>query len=85
MAVDPIEDFARELKTSGVDVAIVRRVSAVVRARWGGAEVYIAAIDRATRDETAREALQAGASVAEAAKVAGCSPSTVRRRASRWL
>ena len=85
MAVDPIEDFARELKTSGVDVAIVRRVSAVVRARWGGAEVYIAAIDRAHRDEIAREALANGASVTEAARAAECSPSTVRRRRSEWF
>ncbi|NCA72718.1 MAG: hypothetical protein EOM91_22205, partial [Sphingobacteriia bacterium] len=85
VAVDPIEDMALELLTHGADAVLVRRVAGVVRARWGGAEIYIAAIDRASRDEAARAALDRGASILEAAKEAGCSPSTVRRRRSRWL
>ena len=81
-----ILDHARdELLTRGADPETVTAALAVVRQHWGGAECYILAIDRAARDEAARKALQAGASIEEAAKAAGCSPSTVRRRASRWL
>lgn len=85
MAVDAISEMAEALIQSGVEVSVVRRVSREIRIRWGGSQVYIHAVDRAARDETAREALARGASIQEAARAAECSPSTIRRRRSEWF
>jgi hypothetical protein len=85
MAVDALADMADALIAAGVEVVLVRRVTREVRVRWGGSQVYIHAIDRASRDETAREALARGASIQEAARVAECSPATIRRRRSEWF
>jgi GrpB-like predicted nucleotidyltransferase (UPF0157 family) len=85
MAVDALADMADALIAAGLEVVVVRRVAREVRTRWGGADCYIHSIDRAARDETAREALARGASIQEAARAAECSPSTIRRRRSEWF
>jgi GrpB-like predicted nucleotidyltransferase (UPF0157 family) len=85
MAVDALADMTDALIAAGLEVVVVRRVAREVRTRWGGSAVYIHAVDRAARDETAREALARGASIQEAARAAECSPSTIRRRRSEWF
>lgn len=81
---DILADAQRELIQAGADPDAVQRALQAVRGRWGGSQVYIHAVDRESRDEAARAALQRGATIQEAAKVAGCSPSTIRRRRSDW-
>lgn len=82
---DPIADMTETLLRHGIDPGLLRRVAREVRARWGGAEIYVRAIDPDERDRVAREALEHGASIEQAAHAAECSPSTIRRRRSRWL
>jgi hypothetical protein len=81
---DILDDARTELTARGLPADAVCEALRAVRARWGGADCYILSIDRAARDQAAREALARGASIQEAAKQAGCSVSTVRRRASTW-
>lgn len=85
MPEDILNDTASELLARGLPADAVQRALSEIRRRYGGSEVYVLAIDRQSRDEAAKAALQRGASIQEAARVAGCSVSTVRRRASRWL
>lgn len=85
MTSDVLDHAQRELTERGLDPATVSHALREVRRHWGGAECYILAIDRGERDRKAREALAQGASIVEAARAAGCSVSTVRRRRSNWL
>jgi transposase-like protein len=85
MALDIIDDVADGLASAGVDRALIMEVVRSIRQQWGGQQVYVRAIDRAQRDETIQAGLQAGVPVESIAEQAGCHPSTVRRRRSRWL
>lgn len=82
--MDALSDAAEALIQAGLEAAIVRRVLREVRVRWTG-QVYIQAIDRTARDQAAAEVLRQGGKDHEAAQVAGCSVSTIRRRRSEWL
>jgi hypothetical protein len=84
MPEDPLDLTKTLLLQHGVEPETARIVVSEVRRVFGGSAAYIMSIDRASRDEAARAALERGASIREAAKAAGCSPSTVRRRASSW-
>ncbi len=81
---DPLSMTKTLLLRHGVAPETARLVVSEVRRVFGGSQVYILAIDRSDRDEAAREALARGATLQEAARAAGCSPSTIRRRRSDW-
>jgi hypothetical protein len=81
---DILHDTATELLARGLDRETVQRALSEIRRRYGGSETYVMGIDRAARDQAARAALARGASIQEAARAAGCSPSTIRRRRSDW-
>lgn len=82
---DVLHDAAELLRISGVDQALIQRVIAELRRRWGGSADYIQRRDRATQDEVIKAALSQGRAINETAKAAGCSPRTIRRRKSEWL
>lgn len=82
---DLLSDAAELLKAAGIDSAIVQRVIRELRRRWGGDTPYIPQIDRDTRNETIKQALDTAQPIAVIAKKAGCSPATVRRKRSEWL
>ena len=82
---DVLNDAAELLKSAGVDGALIKRVVAELRRRWGGASEYIQRHDRQARDEAIRSALNDGQSVNEVAKAVDCSPRTIRRKRSEWL
>jgi hypothetical protein len=82
---DILTDTRETLLRLGADEARVLAAVAEIRHRWGSQSVYVQAIDRQERDRTAREALARGASLDEAARAAGCSTATIRRRVSKWL
>lgn len=82
---DILTDAADELLARGLAREPVMSALREIRRRYGGAETYVCGIDRASRDEAAREALARGASLDEAARLAGCSTTTIRRRSSKWL
>ena len=84
MPEDPLDLTRALLLQHGVEPETARIVVSEVRRVFGGSQVYILGIDRASRDEAARAALERGASIQEAARVAGCSTSTIRRRRSDW-
>ena len=85
MEQDPIEHMHRLLIRLGADPQAVRTASNETRKAFGGEQVYLRRIDRDARDQDIKQALQAGHKPEVAAKLAGCSPATVRRRRSRWL
>lgn len=82
---DVLNDAAELLKSAGVDGALIKRVVAELRRRWGGASEYIQRHDRQARDEAIRSALNDGQAVNEVAKAVDCSPRTIRRKRSEWL
>lgn len=81
---DILSDLRERLLAAGLDSAIVQRVILEARQFWGGETIYIPAVDRENRDAVIRAALEKGLSVDEAAKRAGVSARTVRRRQSSW-
>ena len=82
---DVLHDAADLLKSAGIDPALVQRIIAELRRRWGGAAEYIQRHDRRQRDEQIRVALEAGKPVDTIAKAVECSPRTIRRKRSEWL
>lgn len=82
--IDILSDLRERLQAAGLDPSIVQRVILEARQVWGGEQVYVQAVDRESRDVVIRAALEKGLSVDEAAKRAGVSARTVRRRASSW-
>ena len=85
MTDDVLDHARRTLIERGLDPTTISQALREVRLHWGGTTCYILAIDRDERDRAACEALAQGASLAEAARAAGCSVSTIRRRRSNWL
>ena len=85
MEPDPLDTMRDYLMKFAVEPSAVRTAIAETRKQFGGASNYIRAIDRPARDADIRAALTAGKPVDAVAKLAGCSPATVRRRRSRWL
>ena len=82
---DPI-DYARELLTGErVDPAIITRICRAARLRFGGTETYIRQRSPLETDRAIRAALEAGLPTDRAARLAGVSSSTIRRRRARWL
>jgi hypothetical protein len=84
MPEDPLDLTKTLLLQHGVEPETARLVVSEVRRVFGGSTAYILSIDRSDRDAAARAALARGASIQEAARAAGCSPSTIRRRRSGW-
>lgn len=82
---DILNDAADLLKSAGIDPAIVRRVVAELRRRWGGDTPYIPQLDRQSRDAEIKAALDSGKPIDVVARTARCSPATVRRKRSQWL
>jgi len=85
MAPDLVQFIELELRKRGVEPSICRSVSAAARAQFGGAAVYVRAIDRETRDARAEELTRLGASARTVAREVGVHPSTIRRKKSGWL
>ena len=85
MASDVLDDARALLTSANVSEATITRIVGELRHRWGGQQVYIRGIDRAAQNATIRRALAAGADAHQAAKAAGVSASTVRRRRAQWL
>lgn len=85
MEPDPLDHVRDLLMTFRVEPSAIRTAIAETRKRYGGEQVYLRRIDREARDQVIQTALQSGTSPEGAAKVAGCSPATVRRRRSSWL
>ena len=85
MVPDPVSVMVEELRRRGVENETTRQVAAVIRAQFGGAQHYIRAIDRETRDARAEELTRLGASARAVAKATGLHPATVRRKRSAWL
>lgn len=85
MAPDVVAVMVEELRRRGVEHETTRQVADVIRAQFGGAAVYIRAIDRETRDARAEELTRLGASANAVAKAVGVHPATVRRKRSGWL
>jgi DNA invertase Pin-like site-specific DNA recombinase len=80
---DVLSDTAQALIAAGLDAHQVRAVIREQRARWGGAAVYVRAIDREERAGEIRQAVAQGVSLRGAAREAGCSDDTVRRVLAR--
>jgi len=85
VASDVLDDCRDLLTGANVPEGTVSRIVGELRHRWGGSQCYIRATDRAERDATIRRALESGADAHQAARAAGVSPSTVRRRRAQWL
>ena len=85
MAPDVVAVMVEELRRRGVEHETTRQVADVIRAQFGGAAVYIRAIDREGRDARAEELTRLGASANAVAKAVGVHPATVRRKRSGWL
>lgn len=85
MAVDLLTETYDLLIQAGVSPEIVQRIVTTVRVRWGGQQIYLPAIDRLRRDQVIQEGIQQGRPVQEIARVACCSPATIRRKRSHWL
>ncbi|NCA72308.1 MAG: hypothetical protein EOM91_19995 [Sphingobacteriia bacterium] len=85
LETDILSDVRETMLRLGADEAPVVQAVRELRLRWGSQEIYVQSIDREQRDRTAREALARGASLDEAARLAGCSTTTIRRRSSKWL
>jgi DNA invertase Pin-like site-specific DNA recombinase len=81
---DILSDLRERLLAAGLDRHIVQRVVLEARQFWGGQQVYVQAVDRENRDAVIRAALEKGLSTEEAARRAGVSARTVRRRQSSW-
>lgn len=84
MEPDILSDLRERLQAASLDPAVVQRVILEARQVWGGEQVYVQAVDRESRDAVIRAALEKGLSPEEAAKRAGVSTRTVRRRQSSW-
>ena len=79
-------DYARELLAAEhVDAAIISRVCRAARLRFGGCESYVRKRSPAETDRAIRAALERGLPTERAARLAGVSSSTIRRRRARWL
>ena len=85
MVPDLVAVMAEELRRRGVEHETTRQVADVIRAQFGGAAVYIRAIDREGRDARAAELVKLGASAKLVARETGVHPSTIRRKRSAWL
>ena len=85
MVPDPVSVMVEELRRRGVSNETTREVAGIIRAQFGGAAVYVRAIDREGRDAKAAELVKLGASARTVAKAVGVHPATVRRKRSRWL
>lgn len=85
MAVDLLTETHDLLIQAGVPPEIVQRIVTTVRVRWGGQQIYLPAIDRLRRDQLIQAGIQTGQPIDEIARVASCSPATIRRKRSNWL
>ena len=85
MAPDLVAVMVEELRLRGVSNETTREVAGIIRAQFGGAAVYVRAIDRETRDARAAELVRLGASAKLVARETGVHPSTIRRKRSAWL
>ena len=85
MASDLVAVMVEELRRRGVENETTRQVASVIRKQFGGAAVYVRAIDRETRDARAEELTKLGASARAVAKAVGVHPATIRRKRSGWL
>ena len=85
MASDLVGTLIQEMRLRGVSNEVSRQVAETIRKQFGGAAVYVRAIDRESRDQKAAELTKLGASARTVAKVVGTHPSTIRRKRSAWL
>ena len=85
MGADLVAVMVEELHRRGVEREVTRQVAEVIRKQFGGAAVYIRAVEREERDAKAKELTKLGASARAVAKAVGVHPATVRRKRSAWL
>ena len=85
MGTDLVAVMVEELRRRGVENEITRQVAAVIRKQFGGAAVYVRAVEREERDAKAKELLRLGASAKLIARETGLHPATIRRKRSGWL
>ena len=85
MAPDLVAVMVEELRRRGVENETTRQVAAVIRKQFGGAAVYVRAVEREERDARAAELVKLGASAKLVARETGLHPATVRRKRSGWL
>lgn len=85
MASDLVAVMVEELRRRGVSNEVSRQVAEVIRKQFGGAAVYVRAIDREGRDARAQELVKLGASAKLVARETGLHPATIRRKRSGWL
>lgn len=85
MGADLVAVMVEELRRRGVENETTRQVAEVIRKQFGGAAVYVRAVEREERDAKAKELLRLGASAKLVARETGLHPATVRRKRSAWL
>ena len=85
MASDLVATLIQEMRLRGVSNEVSRQVAEVIRKQFGGAAVYVRAVEREERDAKAKELLRLGASAKLVARETGLHPATVRRKRSDWL
>ena len=85
MASDLVSTLIQEMRLRGVSNEVSRQVAEVIRKQFGGAAVYVRAVEREERDAKAKELLRLGASAKLVARETGLHPATVRRKKSTWL
>ena len=85
MESDPVDRTRDMLNAAGIEATTVTGICARLRAEFGGSECYIRKRDRGDIDRQIRKALEAGEAPVQVARATGLSPSTIRRRRSRWL